>query len=171
MEEAADQIFDLMRYRHRLRPDQKDDVLIRNQKDLIDTAAESSQVLTALLAGIASVSLLVGGIGIMNVMVVSVVQRTREIGIRRAVGARRGDIMLQFLIEALALCAAGGVIGIVAGLGACWAGATFVGWPIAITADSLALASGCAMTVGLFFGLYPAIRAARLSPLNALRYD
>jgi putative ABC transport system permease protein len=168
---AAAQLTALLRSRHRLRPEQPNDFRIRNQQDALDTAAETSRILTILLAGIASVSLLVGGIGIMNIMLVSVTERTREIGIRRAVGAQARDIKCQFLVEALVMCVIGGCLGIFLGCGACWLGADYAGWPVTITPVAVALPCVFAAGIGLFFGLYPAVRAARLSPLTALRYD
>jgi putative ABC transport system permease protein len=168
---AQSQIEALLRMRHRVGAGDESTVEIRNQKDLLDTASESSAVLTALLAGIASVSLLVGGIGIMNIMLVSVVERTREIGIRRAVGARRADILVQFIIEALVMCAMGAVLGVVVGIGLCWVGAVYAGWPTVFTPLSVWVSSGFAIAIGLFFGLYPAYRAAVLSPLDALRHE
>ncbi len=171
MDAAHLQMERVLRRRHRLRPDQENDFQIRNQQDALDTAAETSGMLRALLAGLASVSLLVGGIGIMNIMLVSVTERTREIGIRRAIGARRRDIMVQFVIESLVMCALGALLGIAVGFAACWGGAVYAAWPVLITAESLLLSSGCAVAIGLFFGLYPAVRAAGLSPLTALRYE
>jgi len=171
MAAAQDQIEAVLRRRHRLRPDQPNDFRIRNQQDLLDSAAQTSSVLTALLAGLASVSLLVGGIGIMNIMLVSVTERTREIGIRRAVGARKQDILAQFLIESLVMCTMGALLGMLAGYGLCWAAAVYANYPVIISPQSVLLSSGCAVTIGLFFGLYPAVRAAGLSPLSALRYD
>jgi putative ABC transport system permease protein len=170
LDTAAAQIEDVLRKRHRLRDGEANDFEIRNQQDRLDSARETSQALTALLAGIASVSLLVGGVGIMNVMLVSVTERTREIGIRRAVGARARDIVSQFLIEAVAMCLFGSLAGVLAGFGACWVGATYAQWPIIITPFSVALASGSAVAIGLIAGLYPAVRAAALSPLVALRH-
>jgi putative ABC transport system permease protein len=161
----------VLRNRHRLGSEDENDFNFRNQQDALDSAAQTGAVLTALLAGLASVSLLVGGIGIMNIMLVSVTERTREIGIRRAIGARKRDILVQFLIESLVMCAMGALLGIGAGLAACWAGAVYAAWPAAVTLDSLILSSACAVGTGLFFGLYPAVRAAGLSPLTALRYD
>jgi putative ABC transport system permease protein len=171
MDEAEEQVESLLRRQHRLREHQPSDIEIRNQQDLLETADETSQMLTLLLAGIAGVSLLVGGIGIMNIMLVSVIERTREIGIRRAIGARRRDILVQFLIEALVMCGLGAALGVVMGIAACWAGAFYAGWPVAITESSLVVASGFAVAIGLFFGLYPAVRAAQLTPLDALRYQ
>jgi putative ABC transport system permease protein len=171
MDAAQEQIETLLRRMHHLRDDEPSDFEVRNQQDLLDMVNETSQVLSYLLAGIASVSLLVGGIGIMNIMLVSVIERTREIGIRRAIGARRYDILLQFLIESLVMCGMGAALGILAGLGACWIGAVYAEWPIQILPASLLIASGFAVGIGVFFGLYPALRAARLSPLAALRYQ
>jgi putative ABC transport system permease protein len=169
--EAQDQIETLLRQRHRLRAGKPDDFEVRNQAEMIETANETSGALTNLLAGIAAISLLVGGIGIMNILLVTVAERTREIGIRRAVGAYRRDILAQFLIEALLMCGIGAGIGIGAGLLASWSGAHFASWPIEVTAASLLLSSGCAVTVGLVFGIYPALRAAGLTPLQALRHE
>jgi ABC-type antimicrobial peptide transport system permease subunit len=171
MDPAQEQMEALLRRRHRLGDDAPNDFEIRNQADLLETVAETSQVLSMLLAGVASVSLLVGGIGIMNIMLVSVTERTREIGIRRAIGARRGDVLLQFVIEALVMCGVGAALGIGLGFGACWLGAVYAGWPVQVTPFSLLISSGFAVGIGLFFGFYPALRAARLSVLAALRYQ
>jgi putative ABC transport system permease protein len=171
MDLAQEQIEALLRKRHGVRADQDDDFEIRNQADLLETAAETNGALTALLAGIAGISLLVGGIGIMNILLVSVAERTREIGIRRAVGALRRDILVQFLIEALVMCGAGALLGIGAGGLSCWLGATLASWPIEIRPTAVALSCGCAVAIGLVAGLYPAFRASGLSPLAALRHE
>jgi putative ABC transport system permease protein len=138
---------------------------------VLQTQEESSRVMTYLLAAIASVSLLVGGIGIMNIMLVSVTERTREIGLRMAVGARGRDILAQFLIEAVTLSLIGGVIGIAAGLGGSRAISYFAEWRILVAPESIALAFGFAAAVGVFFGYYPAQKAARLDPIEALRFE
>jgi ABC-type antimicrobial peptide transport system permease subunit len=171
LDTAAEQIETLMRRRHRMRPGQKSDFEVRNQQDALDVASETGRVLSYLLAGIGSVSLLVGGIGIMNIMLVSVTERTREIGIRRAVGARANDILWQFLVEALVMCSLGAGLGLLLAFGACWLGTAYAAWPVVITPTAIALACGFAVAIGIFFGLYPALRAAQLSPLTALRYD
>jgi putative ABC transport system permease protein len=161
----------LLRYRHRIVEDQADDFRIYNRAELAKTSEESAAVFTWLLGSIASVSLLVGGIGIMNIMLVSVTERTREIGIRMALGARRRDILWQFLLEALVLSVAGGVIGIVLGLGGAVALASFSNFPVSITPWSVMLAFSFAALVGVFFGLHPARKASRLQPIEALRYE
>ncbi|MBI3126601.1 MAG: ABC transporter permease [Candidatus Tectomicrobia bacterium] len=171
MKEAESQISALLRQRHGLQRSQEDDFTLRNLSDVLQAREESSQVMTFLLAAIASVSLLVGGIGIMNIMLVSVTERTREIGLRMAVGAKRRDILSQFLVEALALSLAGGLIGVLLGLGGSGAIAYFAGWPVLILPDSVLLAFGFAGGVGIFFGFYPARKAARLNPIDALRYE
>lgn len=171
MAAAQEQIDALLTRTTGVREGQEKGFEIRNQLDLLETANESNQVLTMLLAGIAGVSLLVGGIGIMNIMLVSVVERTREIGIRRALGAYRSDIVAQFVIESLVMCSVGAGLGVLGGMLACWVGATWASWPIQITLSSIALSSGCAVGIGFFFGLYPAVRAAGLSPLQALRHE
>lgn len=168
---AARQIEVLLRSRHHLRREQKNDFETRNQQDRLDAASETNQIFTSLLAGIAGVSLLVGGIGIMNVMLVSVTERTREIGIRRAFGARRRDILSQFLIESLLLCGIGAALGMAVGIAACQVGAAYASWPVAVTADAIALSGTVAAGVGLFFGSFPALRAASISPIEALRYE
>jgi putative ABC transport system permease protein len=171
MSEAEAQLRELLRQRHRLQPYQDDDFNVRNLSEILQTQEESSKVMTYLLAAIASVSLLVGGIGIMNIMLVSVTERTREIGLRMAVGARGRDILGQFLIEAVTLSLIGGVIGIVAGLGGAEALSYFAQWRTLVAPQSIAVAFGFAAAVGVFFGFYPARKAARLDPIEALRYE
>ncbi|MBN08472.1 MAG: multidrug ABC transporter substrate-binding protein [Rhodospirillaceae bacterium] len=161
----------LLRQRHRIRPGQPDDFFVRNLSSILEARASSSRVMTLLLAAVASVSLLVGGIGIMNIMLVSVTERTREIGLRMAVGAKGTDILLQFLIEAVTLSLIGGLIGIALGLGGSLAIANLGSLPAIIQPASIVLAFGFAAAVGVFFGFYPARKAARLDPIDALRYE
>jgi len=161
----------LMRRLQRLNPGQENNFRIMNQAEFVQTAEDVSRTFTLLLAGIASVSLLVGGIGIMNIMLVSVTERTREIGIRKAVGAKRRDILLQFLIEAMTLSLVGGLIGVGAGLGASYLLASASGWQVHITMQPILLAFGFSAAVGIFFGIYPAQKASALNPIEALRYE
>ena len=171
MKEAEDQMRDLLRQRHRLQPYQDDDFWLRNLAEVLQSQEESSRVLTLLLAAIASVSLLVGGIGIMNIMLVSVTERTREIGLRMAVGARGRDILTQFLVEAVTLSLIGGVIGITCGIAGSYAIAHFAAWRTEVNPQAIVLAFGFAAGVGIFFGFYPARKAAGLNPIEALRYE
>jgi len=168
---AQTQITELLRMRHKIAPYDADDFTIRNQSDLAATATATTGILTILLASIASVSLLVGGIGIMNIMLVSVTERTREIGIRMSVGARGRDILTQFLIEALVLSLLGGIIGILLGVGGSVAISAFAKWPTIITVFSILLSFGFSIAIGIFFGFYPARKAALLNPIDALRYE
>jgi putative ABC transport system permease protein len=171
MAEAESQIRDLLRQRHRLQPFQDDDFWLRNLSEVLQTQEESSKVMTYLLAAIASVSLLVGGIGIMNIMLVSVTERTREIGLRMAVGARGRDILLQFLVEAITLSLIGGLIGIALGVAGSRAISYLAEWRTLVAPEAIALAFGFAAGIGIFFGFYPARKAARLDPIEALRYE
>jgi putative ABC transport system permease protein len=161
----------VLRREHRIRPGMENDFTIRNQQDLLATQQQTTQVFTTLLASIAAVSLLVGGIGIMNIMLVSVTERTREIGIRKALGATRGNIMLQFLVEALALCLVGGLLGVLLGIGTAVALSRIMQWNTLISPAAVTLAFGFSALVGLFFGIWPARRAASLDPIVALRYE
>jgi len=169
--EAQAEIQSILRREHRLGPDKKDDFDIRNQAEFLNTFAETTKTFTFLLAGIAAVSLLVGGIGIMNIMLVSVTERTREIGVRKALGATKGAILLQFLIEAIVLCLLGGLVGILVGGG----GATLLnklgGFNTTIDPSAVALAFAFSAGVGVLFGVWPARRAASLDPIIALRYE
>jgi putative ABC transport system permease protein len=169
--EAQQQITELLRQRHHIRPGDNDDFFIFTQMDIASTAESTSKVMTTLLASIAAVSLLVGGIGIMNIMLVSVTERTREIGIRRAIGARKQDILLQFLVEAVFLSLAGGAIGCAIGIGAASAITTIARWPTQVEPTVVAVALGFASLVGVFFGFYPAKRAADLDVIESLRYE
>jgi putative ABC transport system permease protein len=169
--EAERQVKQLLRQRHRLRPDQDDDFFIRNLSEFLEARAQSSRAMALLLAAVASVSLIVGGIGIMNIMLVSVTERTREIGLRLAIGARGKDILTQFLIEAVTLSLIGGLIGIALGVGGSMAMSMFGEWPMIVEINSVILAFGFAAAVGVFFGFYPARKAARLDPIEALRYE
>jgi putative ABC transport system permease protein len=171
MAEAEAEIRTVLRQRHRLQAYQDDDFTLRNLSEVLQTQEESSRVMTYLLAAIASVSLLVGGIGIMNIMLVSVTERTREIGLRMAVGARGRDILAQFLIEAVTLSLIGGIIGIAMGLGGSRAISYFAEWRTLVAPQSIAIAFGFAAAVGVFFGFYPARKAARLDPIEALRFE
>jgi len=168
---AEDGINALLRQRHNIQPGQPDDFGVRNLSELMATRAESNRVLSILLAAVASVSLLVGGIGIMNIMFVSVTERTREIGLRMAVGARPKDILWQFLVEAVTLSLIGGLIGIALGLFGAGAIARLADWPMLVQPASLVIAFVFAGAVGIFFGYYPARKAARLDPIDALRYE
>jgi putative ABC transport system permease protein len=161
----------VLRREHKIRPGGENDFTIRNQRDILATQQEATQVFTTLLASIAAVSLVVGGIGIMNIMLVSVTERTREIGVRKALGATRRDILLQFLVEALALCLVGGLLGILAGTGTAVALSRFMQWNTLVSPGSVAVAFGFSALVGLFFGIWPARRAASLDPIVALRYE
>src|SRR5687768_577113 len=161
----------VLRREHRLRPSQPDDFQMRSQADFLNTLGETTQVFTYLLSGIAAVSLLVGGIGIMNIMLVSVTERTREIGIRKALGATRSAILLQFLIEAIVLCCLGGLIGIVVGSGGATLLSNLFQWNTKISPAAIGLAFAFSAVVGLIFGVWPARRAASLDPIVALRYE
>jgi putative ABC transport system permease protein len=169
--EAQAQITALLRQRHRIGPDRDDDFYIRNLSDIAEAASSSARVMAVLLGTVASISLLVGGIGIMNIMLVSVTERTREIGIRMAVGARRKDIMLQFLVEAVVMAATGGSIGILLGIGSSEILNDWAQWPTHISASIVAIAFFFSGAVGVFFGFYPARKAASLDPIDALRYE
>jgi putative ABC transport system permease protein len=169
--EAQEQITALLRQRHRIGPEREDDFSIRNLSDIAEAATTSARVMAVLLGSVASISLLVGGIGIMNIMLVSVTERTREIGIRMAVGARGKDIMLQFLVEAVVMAATGGCIGIFLGIGSSEVLNRWAQWPIQINPAIIAVAFCFSAAVGVFFGLYPAKKAANLDPIEALRYE
>ncbi|MGX1785711.1 ABC transporter permease [Bosea sp. NPDC055332] len=161
----------LLRQRHRLLEEQEDDFTIRNLTEIANTATAAASTLSWLLAAVAGVSLLVGGIGIMNIMLVSVTERTREIGLRLAVGARQRDVLSQFLIEATTLATIGGAVGIALGIGAATAIARFAGWPFVISPQTILVAVGVSGLIGVFFGFYPARQAARLDPIEALRRE
>ena len=169
--EAEEQINALLRQRHHIGPKQDDDFSVRNLTQILQSAEQMVGIISLLLTAIASVSLLVGGIGIMNIMLVSVTERTKEIGIRMAVGARAADIRFQFLIEALLLSLIGGAFGIVLGIGLSQVISHFADWPAIITLSSVLMAFGFSSAVGLFFGFYPAYKASKLNPIDALRYE
>jgi putative ABC transport system permease protein len=168
---VQEQISALLRQRHNIRPPHDDDFIVRGQDDLVEMATAQSQTMTILLGAIASVSLVVGGIGIMNIMLVSVTERTREIGIRMAIGAHGWDILLQFLIEAVTLSSLGGIIGIALGFGSALAISHFVGWPTTVPIVWVLASFLFSAAIGVFFGLYPAKKAAQLDPIDALRYE
>ena len=168
---AAEQIREVLRARHRLQTEQNDDFTIRTQVDIGKVQEGTSETLTMMLFAIASVSLLVGGIGIMNILLVSVTERTREIGVRMAVGAKRRHIVMQFLIEAMTLSLVGGALGIVFGVAGAKLTTLIAGWPTIISVNVIVVAFFFSLMVGLFFGLYPANKAARLNPIEALRYE
>jgi putative ABC transport system permease protein len=171
VEQAVDQITALLRQRHRLLPTQENDFTVRSPADIAAAEEASSKIMTLLLGSIASISLLVGGIGIMNIMLVSVTERMQEIGIRMAVGAKGRNIFTQFLVESLVLSLGGGVVGIGLGAGGSKGLSALAGWPSLISWNAVALAVVFSGAVGLFFGLYPARKAARLEPIQALRYE
>jgi len=169
--EAVDRIREVLRARHRLQAEQQDDFTVKTQVDIGRVQEGTSQTLTMMLFSIASVSLLVGGIGIMNILLVSVTERTREIGVRMAVGAKRAHVLMQFLIEAMTLSLLGGMCGIVLGVVGAKLTTLVAGWPTVISSDVIILAFLFSLAVGLFFGLYPANKASRLNPIDALRYE
>jgi macrolide transport system ATP-binding/permease protein len=171
LEEAADQIRAVLRQRHRIQPGEEDDFTVRSLSDMAEASRSASGVMTNLLLSVASISLLVGGIGIMNIMLVSVTERTREIGIRMAVGARSRHILLQFLVEATTLSMVGGLAGVLLGVAAASLIARLASWPVLLS--PLAVAGGFLFSgaVGIFFGYYPARKASRLDPITALRYE
>jgi len=171
MDSAIAEIRALLRQRHRLTPDREDDFTLQNLTQALDTMAQATRVMSLLLGAVASISLLVGGIGIMNIMLVSVTERTREIGIRMAIGARKGDIRVQFLLEAMLLSLIGGCMGILLGFGASVAVTEFLKWPTSVSGEAIALAAGFSCFVGIFFGFYPAWKASLLRPIDALRFE
>jgi putative ABC transport system permease protein len=168
---VQEEITRLLRQRHRIGPEQDDDFIIRTQAEFSQTAAATSRVMTILLGSIAAISLLVGGIGIMNIMLVSVTERTREIGIRMAVGARAQDILLQFLVESGVIALSGGILGAALGIIASKVLSGIAGWPTVVSPQSIVLAFLFSLVIGVFFGFYPARQAARLDPIQALRYE
>jgi len=168
---ASSQIVELLRRRHGIQPGEEDDFLVRTLEEMASVLTSTTTTMTWLLAAVAAVSLLVGGIGIMNIMLVSVSERTREIGLRLSVGAGDVDVLLQFLVEALVLSVAGGTMGIVGGVAAATTVARVMNWPTTVTGGAALLAFGFAVSVGVFFGFYPARKAARMNPIDALRHE
>ena len=171
VETVMEELAALLRQRHRIRDGAEDDFHVRSQQEIMEMATSTAQTMTLLLAAIAGVSLLVGGIGIMNIMLVSVTERTREIGVRMAVGARGSDILLQFLVEAVVLSVGGGLAGIGLGVGIAKIVSAKVGWNTLVSPESVALAFAFSAVIGIFFGFYPARKAAGLDPIEALRYE
>lgn len=171
LEKMQQEITTILRKSHKLKPDIEDDFRIRNQAEIVDVASNVTNTFTFLLGGIASISLLVGGIGIMNIMLVTVTERTKEIGIRKAIGAKEKDILRQFLIEAVLMTAMGGFIGVLCGMGVAFLIERFSEFISVVTISSILLALSFSAAVGIFFGYYPAYRAAKLSPIDALRYE
>ena len=171
MAEVQNGIMELLRQRHRIQAGREDDFTVRSQQEISEAMTATTETMTALLAGVAIISLIVGGIGIMNIMLVSVTERTREIGIRMAVGARGRDILSQFLIEAVTLSSIGGLLGIAVGLGGAKAITVIKQWPTLVSVDSIIIAFCFSAAVGVFFGFYPARKAAQLDPIEALRYE
>ncbi|MFH1624923.1 MAG: ABC transporter permease [Pseudomonadota bacterium] len=169
--DAVRQVRQVLRNRHRITHNKNDDFTIRSLTEFMDTAKEATKIMTVLLASVASVSLIVGGIGIMNIMLVSVAERTREIGIRVAVGAKRRDILIQFMIEAIVLSTVGGLIGILLGIVGSKFISTLAKWPTVISPDIILLAFFFSLAVGVIFGLYPAQKASKLDPIESLRYE
>ncbi|AJW63082.1 Macrolide export ATP-binding/permease protein MacB [Elizabethkingia miricola] len=171
-QQASDEISQVLRKQHRLNPDgTNDDFSIRTQAELISTMGSTSQLLTVLLSAIAGISLIVGGIGIMNIMYVSVTERTKEIGLRMSIGARGKDILLQFLIEAVLISLTGGIIGVILGIAVSEIVTVFLAWPTYITESSILISFFVCAVTGVFFGYYPAQKASRLDPIDALRYE
>jgi putative ABC transport system permease protein len=168
---VQEEITSILRQRHRITEGKDDDFLVRTQQEITEVATQTSRVMTVLLGAIAGISLLVGGIGIMNIMLVSVTERTREIGVRLAVGARSYDILLQFLTEAVALSILGGLIGIALGVATSELLPRFFGWPTAVSTNSIIVSFAAAVAIGIFFGFYPARKASELDPIDALRYE
>jgi len=171
VDEAQQQIDALLRQRHRIAPGAEPDFSMRSQEEIAATQDAQMKILRTLLLSIAAVSLLIGGIGIMNIMLVSVTERTREIGIRMAIGAKGRHVLLQFLFEAITLSIVGGLLGVLLGFGGSKAAGKLLNWPVAVSASSIGIAFGVAAFVGVFFGFYPARKAARLDPIEALRYE
>ena len=170
-QEVEQRINDLLRQRHRIQPSMENDFQVRNLTEILKTQEAASKVMSMLLAAVASVSLLVGGIGIMNIMLVSVTERTREIGLRLAVGARGRDIMMQFLVEAMTLATLGGAVGVLLGIFISWLVAYIANWGISLSPLSIIFAVGFSAAIGIFFGYYPAKKAAQMQPIEALRYE
>ena len=168
---AQNAIADLLRQRHRIQAGRDDDFILRNQQEIAETANATTEVMTALLAGVAVISLLVGGIGIMNIMLVSVTERTREIGIRMAVGAHARDILLQFLTEAVTLSSIGGLLGIALGVGGAKLITLLKTWPTVVSPTAIAIAFVTSAVIGIISGFYPAWKASKLDPIDALRYE
>ena len=169
--EMTTRIAEVLRARHHIQPGEEDDFSVRTLEEFATMLTSTTTTMTYLLASIAAVSLLVGGIGIMNIMLVSVTERTREIGLRLSVGARDIDVLLQFLVEAIVLSLAGGAIGVALGFGASWAVSNLLQWSAVITSGAVLLSFGCAAAIGIFFGFYPARKAAALDPIEALRFE
>lgn len=170
-EETIAEITDILRTQHKLRADEDNDFTIRSMQELAEMISSTSSMMTVLLAAVAGISLLVGGIGIMNIMIVSVTERTREIGLRMSIGATGRDIMMQFLIEAVIISVTGGILGILLGAGATWLIKLLAHWPVAISTSSVILSFAVCTIIGVIFGFYPAAKASNLDPIEAIRYE